>query len=69
MSAGPIKLFCRQCKRSMDYERSIDPSIPAVVVKIEQGMCDQCWNGDFDDETWFDARGREVCQQLMGEKS
>lgn len=46
----------------MDYERSIDPSIPARVVLIEQGMCDDDWNGDFDEEIWYDAQGSEVAQ-------
>jgi hypothetical protein len=59
-----IVLCCKGCGRSMNYERTIDPSIPANVVKITQGGCDVCWNGDFDDETWFDAQGREVPQYV-----
>lgn len=46
----------------MNYERTIDPSIPPEVVKITQGGCDVCWNGDFDDETWFGADGKEIEQ-------
>jgi hypothetical protein len=59
-SPQSILLLCRGCGKTMDYERSIDPTIPESVVKIEQGHCDECWDGDFDDETWFDAQGREV---------
>jgi hypothetical protein len=58
-----IVLCCAGCGRAMDYDRSIDPSIPASVVKITQGGCDVCWNGDFDDEIWFDAKGREISQE------
>jgi hypothetical protein len=57
-----ITLVCENCKRSMDYARSIDPTIPAEVVKITQPHCDVCWNGDFEDETWWDAKGKEVPQ-------
>jgi hypothetical protein len=46
----------------MRYRRRIDPSIPREVVKIVQGQCDQCWNGDRDTETWFGARGQEIEQ-------
>ncbi len=59
---APIRLRCRHCGKAMDYERSIDPTIPASVVVIEQGHCDDCWDGDRDDEIWFDAQGREVPQ-------
>jgi len=59
-----IKLVCRSCKRSMDYDRSIDSSIPAVVTKIVQGHCDRCWHGDHDTETWYDAKGLEVPQNV-----
>jgi hypothetical protein len=46
----------------MDYPRHVDPTIPDNVVVIAQGHCDRCWDGDFDTETWLDARGREVDQ-------
>lgn len=60
--ADTINLECKGCGRSMRYLRRIDPAIPARVAKIVQGRCDRCWNGDFDTETWFDARGKEVAQ-------
>jgi hypothetical protein len=59
-----IRMECKGCGKTMDYERSIDPSIPENVVRITQGGCDVCWNGDFDDETWFDADGNEVPQYV-----
>lgn len=54
-----IRLHCR-CGRSMDYDRSIDPDIPAVVVRIESTCCDKCDRGDFGTERWLDAAGKEV---------
>jgi hypothetical protein len=57
-----IKLHCLTCKRSMEYGRDIDPTIPAKVTKITQPHCDQCWNGDREGETWYDALGHEVSQ-------
>ena len=57
-----IMLKCRFCGRTIELDRSIDPSIPAKVVAIEQGHCDVCWDGDFDTEIWFDKAGREVSQ-------
>ena len=56
----PIKLHCTKCDRRMDYPRHIDPDIPARVVSIESAPCDQCDNGDFGSETWYDADGNEV---------
>lgn len=61
-SMSPIKLECVNCKRSMDYDRSIDPSVPDEVVRISQPHCDECWNGDREDESWYDANGKEVPQ-------
>lgn len=46
----------------MEYERSIDPSIPSEVVRITQPHCDECWNGECEEETWWDADGRRVAQ-------
>lgn len=57
-----IRLVCDNCKRAMNYSRSIDPTLPEIVVKIAQPHCDVCWNGDFENETWFDAAGNEVPQ-------
>lgn len=57
-----IRIVCENCKRSMNYARSIDPTIPEVVTKITQPHCDVCWNGDREDETWYDAAGKEVPQ-------
>jgi len=59
-----IKLVCQNCKRSMDYDRDIDFTIPASVVKIVQGRCDKCWHGDHDNETWYNAKGLEVSQNI-----
>jgi hypothetical protein len=61
-SMNAIKLICRGCGKVMDYDRSLDPTIPATVVRIEQGSCDECWNGDCDSEIWMDASGNEVQQ-------
>jgi len=58
----PIRLFCQCCGKSMEYERSIDPSIPSEVVRITQPHCDECWNGECEEETWWDADGRRVAQ-------
>lgn len=58
--AEAIKLVCLKCGKSMDYDRSIDPTIRPEVVRIEQPSCDECWGGDRESETWFDAAGKEV---------
>jgi hypothetical protein len=64
-----IQLCCMTCGRSIDYDRSIDPSIPAEVVKITQPSCDECWTGGFEDETWYDAEGRVIAPLVdMGKK-
>lgn len=55
-----ITLHCRSCKRSVDYDRSIDPDIPAIVTRIESSACNRCDTGDFGTETWFNADGQEV---------
>lgn len=57
---GPITLYCRCCKRSLAYDRSIDPAVPLVVSRIESSRCDICDNGDFGSETWLNAEGQEV---------
>ena len=67
MSSETVKLHCRNCKRMIDYPRAADPSMPRTVVKIVQGHCDQCWHGDHDSETWYDARGLEVSQATYGQ--
>lgn len=59
---GPILLVCLHCNREMDYARDIDPGIPDCVAVIEHTRCDDCDNGDFGQEFWFDADGREVSQ-------
>ncbi len=63
-----IKLVCLHCNRTIAYGREIDPSIPANVARIEQPHCDLCWAGEREDETWYDGRGNEVSQNLMGRK-
>jgi hypothetical protein len=47
----------------MDYDRSIDPSIPVTVAVIEVSRCDECDDGDFGTETWFDAMGAEIAHR------
>lgn len=64
----PIKLQCLSCWRSMPYDRKINPTIPAGVVKITQPHCDECWHGEREDETWYDAGGREVSQDLHSDQ-
>lgn len=45
----------------MNYERSIDQSIPPEVVRIESNLCDRCDDGGgFGEEHWFDAASEEV---------
>lgn len=58
--SDPIKLECRGCGNAMDYDRAIDPDIPATVVRIVHNICDQCDDGDFGEEYWFDAEGNRV---------
>lgn len=58
----PIKLFAQCCGKTIDYDRSIDPSIPANVVRITQATCDEHWRGDREEEVWWDAEGRCVEQ-------
>lgn len=62
MPTTPIKLICRGCGKTMDYDRAVDPAIPATVAIIEQPSCDECWHGDREGEFWFDADGQEVSQ-------
>ncbi|KPM23039.1 hypothetical protein AAJ72_08945 [Citromicrobium sp. RCC1885] len=57
-----IKLTCRCCKRSRDYDRRVDPSLPSNVAAIETDLCDHCDTGDFGSETWFDAAGKQIEQ-------
>ncbi len=54
-----IKLACESCGRSMEYDRGIDPSIPAWVETLSQSHCDApgCDTGDRLIETWLDADG------------
>ena len=54
-----LTLRCENCGRSMAYERSIDPSIPAWVAILSQSHCDAggCDTGDRLIETWLDADG------------
>jgi hypothetical protein len=56
---GPIKLRC-QCGNAMDYDRSIDPSIPTSVAAILSTQCPECDDGGFGTETWFDTNGCEL---------
>lgn len=58
-----IKLVCLNCNRTMGYGREIDLGIPTNVARIEQPHCDLCWNGDFEDEIWYDGAGNEVLQE------
>jgi len=58
MATDTILLCCATCGRSINYPRHVDRTIPKEIVKIVQGKCDQCWDGDFDGEDWFDAEGR-----------
>lgn len=58
-----LSLSCPKCKRTMAYDRTIDPSIPAHVATIRI-ICDRCDDGDFHTETWFDASGNEVLPAL-----
>lgn len=62
MSAS-IQLDCPSCGRRDDYPRIVDPTVPAAVVRI-QSACNRCDNGDFSTETWFDADGNEVSQDI-----
>lgn len=57
---GAIRLCCAKCGREMDYDRSIDPSIPDNVKTIISTACDKCCHGDFGSERYFDVVGREL---------
>ena len=37
-----ITLLCDKCKRQQEYDRGIDPSIPAEVATIVVSRCDRC---------------------------
>lgn len=54
-----IKLECK-CGNRMNYDREIDPDVPANVARIVSQKCPRCDDGDFGIETWFDAAGKEV---------
>ena len=58
----PIRLVCTGCGREADYDRSIDQSIPAEVVKIVMNECDECnaAAGGYGTEEWYDASGRHL---------
>jgi len=55
-----ITLECRGCGKKILLPYEIASDVPANVVRIAQSMCDDCWNGDFDTETWYDINGNEV---------
>lgn len=56
---APLRLVCERCGRSMDYDRAIDPDLPAWVATLSQSHCDaeDCDTGDRLIETWLDADG------------
>ena len=58
--SDPIKLECTGCGNHMEYDRSIDPSIPTSVVRIVHNICNQCDNGDRGVERWYNAQGERV---------
>lgn len=58
-----IVLECLGCGKKIGLPREVAIDVPRHVVKITQSMCDDCWNGDFDTETWYDADGNEVSQR------
>lgn len=60
-----IKLVCLHCNRTVAYARTIDPSIPVNVARIEQQHCDECWDGEREGETWYDGAGNEVSQNIQ----
>jgi len=57
--AHQLLLRCEKCGRSMAYDRSIDPDIPAWVATLSQSHCDapECDTSDRLIETWLDAQG------------
>jgi len=57
----PLTLRCEKCGRSMAYDRTIDPSIPAWVATLAQSHCDadDCDTGDRHTERWLDSNGIE----------
>ncbi|RWL14843.1 MAG: hypothetical protein E5X86_19645 [Mesorhizobium sp.] len=59
-----IILRCKRCGRKMKYSRKADPDLPTNVATIESSACDRCGNGDFGSETWLDADGLEVSQDI-----
>jgi len=60
-----ITVCCEACGATIQYQRWVDPSIPAEVVKIVQPHCPNDWNGDFEGETWYDAAGQVVHQNEL----
>lgn len=60
MSSAQITLRCGKCRREQEYDRDVDPSIPAQVATIVVSRCDRCDDGDFGTEIWLDAAGGEI---------
>lgn len=56
-----VVLRCSTCKRQKRAADKALVDIPPRVAVIES-RCPKCDDGDFDFETWLDAKGREVSQ-------
>lgn len=59
-----LRLVCPRCNQYKRYERPSDRTIPDEVTLIEI-ICPGCDDGDRHSETWFDAFGCEVSQNLQ----
>lgn len=61
MSAATLQ--CPKCKRERWYDKATDGAIPSRVARIVV-ICPTCDDGDFHSETWLDAHGNEVSQDV-----
>jgi hypothetical protein len=57
MSKTTIMIRCPKCAKHKEIRRLKSDPANAVRVDIQ---CPECNGGDFDSESYFDAKGREV---------
>lgn len=65
MGEEGIQLYCRKCKRSIDFQRAEFPDVPSWVARIEHDKCNICDDGGFSAEHWIDEAGKEPDPEMM----
>ena len=60
-----IDLYCRACKRSVEFRRTDFPDVPSWVARIEHDKCNLCDDGGFSAEHWLTEDGLEPDPDTM----